>query len=121
MVFHPTPDSPADGLGYWAAARNLVRLQAISPALFPLPHALAQGITAFKEDIDLASGDSETEPSMAPASQHEEAQRLHIAAGMSQAVMQDASSITWTKQETCQAFHPGKAFSPDFLTSCVCA
>ena len=122
MVFDPAPDSPADGLGYWAAARNLVRLHAISPALFPVPHALARGVTGLKEDIDLPSEDSEeSEISTAPASQPEDAQRLHIAAGLSQAVLRDASSITWTKQESCQAFDPGKALSPSLSMSYVCA
>ena len=125
MVFNPAPDSPADGLGYWAAARNLVRLHAISPALFPMPHALAWGSTGLTEEIDLPSEDSEdseeSEPSTAPASKPEEAQRLHIAAGLSQAVVRDASSITWTKQEGCHAFDPGKALSLTLSVSCVCA
>ena len=116
VLFHPAPDSPADGLGYWAAARNLVRLHAISPALFPMPHALAQGITGFKEEINLPSEDSESEPSTAPASQPQAAQRLRIAAGMSQAVMQDTSSITWTKQDTRLAFDPGETPPTKFVS-----
>ena len=114
MLFDPSPASSADGLGHLAAARNLARLNAISPALFPLPLTLAREATGVSESIDLPAEDSESDVSgedtpAAPALQQSNRQHLHIAAGISQAVVQNSSAIRWTKLETFQALDPGES------------
>ena len=108
VVFNPSPDSPADGLGYLAAARNLIRLHTISPALFPLPHALAREAAGAHEDIDLPDESSEDATGGVPASQQDARQRLYTAAGVCHTVVHSASPTRWTKLESFEPLNLGK-------------
>ena len=108
VLFNPSPDSPADGLGYLAAARNLIRLNTISPALFPLPHALAREAAGADEDIDLPDGSSEDTPGKEPASQQDEHQHLYMAAGVSHAVVHSTSHTGWSRLESFEPLDIGE-------------
>lgn len=108
VVFNASPDSPADGLGYLAAARSLIRLNTISPALFPLPHALAREAAGADENIDLPDEDSEDATGAEPAAQQNTLQRLHIAAGMSHAVVQCNFPASWTRLESSEPLNRGE-------------
>ena len=112
MLFNSFPDSPADGFGYLAAARSLIRLNAISPALFPLPHALARAAAGADEDIDLPDddlgddNDMEDASGAAPAPQQHEHQRLHLVAGVSHMLLHSASPTSCTRLGSPESLDP---------------
>lgn len=107
-MFNPAPDNPADGLGHLAAARHLIRLNAVSPALFPLPHALARQVAGANEDIELPDeDDDEDDDTPAPASEGSGQQKVRVAAGTMQAVLDGGSELKWTKLDTMQPLHSG--------------
>ncbi|CAL5221692.1 g3928 [Coccomyxa viridis] len=107
VLFNSSPDSPADGLGYLAAARSLIRLNTISPALFPLPHALAREAAGADEDIDLPDEDSGDVSGKEPASEQDTHQRMYTAAGVSHAVVHSTSPFSWTKLDSFEPLNFG--------------
>jgi hypothetical protein len=108
VVFNPAPNNPTHGLGHLAAARHLIRLNAVSPALFPLPHALAREVAGANEDIELPDEDTdENDDTAAPASEENGQQKVHVAAGTMQAVLDGGSELKWTELDTMQPLDPG--------------
>ena len=108
VIFNPAPDNSTHGLGHLAAARHLIRLNAISPALFPLPHALARGVAGANEDIELPDEDTdEDDGTAAPASGEKGQQKVHVVAGTMQAVLDGGSELKWTELDTMQPLDPG--------------